>query len=102
MRHCCTHLAVAASSSAPLDAKGGPLAGLPHVGNRLLAQVSAQGLAQAHCSGAFALPQRRGRDASHHDCGKNRPCSVQQLVMGSDALELAWACWQTCRYMHRP
>ena len=62
------HLAIAATSRTAFDAKGGALTGLADDGDHALAQVRTQSLTKADRGCGLAFAERRGRDASHHDC----------------------------------
>ncbi len=52
------YLAVSAAGRATLDTKGGALAGLANGGDHLVAQVSAQRLAEADRRGGLSLAER--------------------------------------------
>jgi len=73
------HLTVTAAGRAALDAEGGSLAGLADAGEDLLAQVRAQGLAQADGGGRLAFAQRRRRNRRHHDVVAGR-CILEPLA----------------------
>ena len=60
-------LGIAAAGGAALDAEGRPHAGLADDGDDLLAQVGAEGLAQADRRRRLALAERRRRDGRHVD-----------------------------------
>ena len=56
-------LRVSAAGRAALDAKGGPLRGLPHAGEDVLPQLRADGLTQPDRRRALALAERRRSDS---------------------------------------
>ncbi len=61
------NLAVATAGGTTLDAKGGTLAGLAHVGKGDTADMGAQSLGQTHGCGGLAFSERCRGDASHHN-----------------------------------
>ncbi len=100
------HLAVAAPGRAALDAEGGALAGLADAGGHALAQMGAQGLAEAHGGGGLAFAQGRGRDGGDIDVTAIRtvPQALQHLqpdlrLGGAIELELVLAQSQLRRHL---
>ena len=69
------YLAVPSPCSTPLDAKCGPLRGLPDTCHNFFVQMSAQCLAQTHCSCAFAFTQRCWGHATNNHCMPNAQSS---------------------------